>query len=106
MLTAFDLAVAIWRDHDTGPDQDVLPGSAPAIATELQVEIMHEAARIPSKNAADVAAKEKIADHMERALDGVLTKDGEPITAALRRSIVADLMRFGRIVLFEAHAAA
>ncbi|OHV88804.1 hypothetical protein ORS3428_17645 [Mesorhizobium sp. ORS 3428] len=107
MMTAFDLAAAIWREHEANPDAgDVEPGSAPEIATELQLEIMREAARTPARSRADVAAKEKIACHMERALDGALTADGEPITVDLRRSIVADLMRFGRIVLFEhAHAA-
>ncbi|RJG43729.1 hypothetical protein [Mesorhizobium sp. DCY119] len=102
MLTPFDRASALWAEHEANPcAADVEPGDLLDITTELQIEIMREAARAPAKNAADLAAKKKIADHVDRVLAGFEDDSGDPLTAGLRRSISADLMRLGRVVLFE-----
>lgn len=107
MLTPFDRASALWAEHEANPcAADVEPGDLLDIATELQIEIMREAARAPAKNAADIAAKQRIADHVDRVLAGFEDDSGDLLTAGLRRSISADLICHRSIVLFERAPAA
>jgi hypothetical protein len=87
LLLAFDLAARIWSKQEAA---DTYPQDLLDAANTLELAIMEMATHIPAASADDLAAKEKIADHIDHVLDGCLTEGGEPITVDLRRSIAGD----------------